>query len=151
MEEKSLISDGRPDGCRQPSAVFHRKPAQGNARVWGTLARVSLPGATSSWGGGTLAKHPHPSQPTGTDSLQSPALSQPCCKPEQNPVLCLAWHGRLSSPGVVDAQISSGFSVLSSLGEKMDGPKLPYRSFPSENPVPPMCPCAVCVPRSRAT
>lgn len=35
--------------------------------------------------------------------------------------------------------IISGFTLSSTLGEKMDGPKLPNRSFPLENPVPPTC------------
>lgn len=40
---------------------------------------------------------------------------------------------------MADAQISSGFTVLSTLGEKRDESKLPHRSLPLENPV---LPCA---------
>lgn len=89
-------------------------------------------GVEEHWPANTISQQGH----TACKAL----LSQPCCKPEQNPVLCLAWHGRLF-PRCGDAQISSGFTLLSTLGKKMDGPRVPHRSFPLANPVPP---CAVC-------
>lgn len=81
--EKCLILVGRPSGLLEEASP-------GQHEGVGALAGLSLPGAAGSWAGGMLAsKHPTP-QPAGADSLQSPALSQPCSKPEENPVLCPA-------------------------------------------------------------
>lgn len=113
------------------------KPAQGNMRLWGHGRSIT------PWTHQRLGWRNTGQQTPSANRDMQPA--KPCCPSLAASLnktqFCVLPDMADSSPGVVDAQISSGFTLLSTLGKKMDGPRVPHRSFPLANPVPP---CAVC-------
>lgn len=120
--EKCLILEGRPNNLLEigrPNGLLEEASPGQHEGVGHWQECHSLEPPAAGLGECWPANTPTP-QPTGADSLQSPALSQPCCKPKKTQ-FCVLHDMADSSPGVVDAQIGSGFAVWSTLERRWMG------------------------------